>query len=189
MKSLAVFCGANAGFSPIFKEKTIELAKKMVARDIEVIFGGGSVGLMGILADTVLAEKGRITGVITTYLNDHREVGHRGIPKMVVLPTMAERKTELLRLSEGILTLPGGLGSMDELFEALTLAQLHTFPHPIGVLNVEGFYDHMVLQLEKMIETGFIREQNRSLLLVDDDIDRLLDKMAAYKYEADPKWQ
>lgn len=188
MKSIAVFCGANTGFSPIFKEKTIELAQKLVARDIEVIFGGGSVGLMGILADEVLDKKGRITGVITTYLNDHREVGHKGIPKMVVLPTMAERKTELLRLSEGILTLPGGLGSMDELFEALTLAQLHTYEHPIGIWNIEGFYDPMIAQLEKMIEHGFIRENNRALFLFDENIDSLLDRMAAYEYRADPKW-
>jgi uncharacterized protein (TIGR00730 family) len=182
MKSLAVFCGANTGFLPIFKEKTIELAEKLVERDIEIIFGGGSVGLMGVLADTVLARGGRITGVITTYLNDHREVGHKGIPTMYVLENMSVRKIKLLELSEGIINLPGGYGSMDELFEVLTLAQLHEYQHPIGLLNVDGFYDHLIAQIEVMIEKGFIHEQNRGLLLIDETIDGLLNKMQNYRY-------
>lgn len=189
MKSVAVFCGANKGFDRIFETETRRLGHLLAARKIEVIFGGGSVGLMGVLADAVLEKGGEITGVITQYLFENREVGHPFVGKMVISRSMSSRKTQLFALSEGVITIPGGVGSMDELFEAITLAQLDEYHFPIALLNIAGFYDPLVEQFNKMIEAGFVREANRALLIVDSDMERLLEKMLAYKYGAESKWQ
>ncbi len=188
MKKLTIYCGANKGASPIFEQETARFGRILTEKGIEIIYGGGSVGLMGVLADAAMDAGGKVTGVITTYLNEQREVGHRGISEMIVLPTMSIRKTKLLALGEGCVTLPGGYGSMDELFEALTLAQLHEYPYPIGLLNIAGFYDPMLKMLDSMVENGFVKAQNLDFLVVDDDPERLLERMKNYVYEPVTKW-
>lgn len=188
MKSIAVFCGANKGNKPWFEASATELGKTLSERSIHVVFGGGSVGLMGVLADSVLENGGTITGIITHQLNG-LELGHSGVKDMVIVETMSERRKLLIEGTDGIITLPGGYGSLDEHFEALTLAQLLQYQRPIGLLNVKGYYDPLVQMLDVMVENGFLREQNRHLCIVADNIPALLDKMQRYEHRALEKWQ
>ncbi|MBK8557508.1 MAG: TIGR00730 family Rossman fold protein [Lewinellaceae bacterium] len=187
MQSIAVFCGANKGNKPVYAEQAALLGKILAERNIRVLFGGGSVGLMGVLADAVLAHGGPITGVITQQLNG-LELGHPGIKDMIIVESMAERRTLLIKGTDGVITLPGGYGSMDEHFEALTLAQLHQYHKPVGLLNVEGYYDPMLQMLDNMVENGFLREQNRKFCLSADRVETLIDQMAAYEYNPVGKW-
>lgn len=187
MKSVAVFCGANPGNQPWFAEAAAELGKTLAERGIRVLYGGGSVGLMGTLADAVLAHGGAITGVITDQLTE-LELGHKGVADMIVVESMAERRTLLIKGTDGVITLPGGYGSMDEHFEALTLAQLHQYRKPVGLLNVRGYYDPMLRMLEQMVDFGFLKAKNRELCIDAGSIPELLDKMTAYEYQAVAKW-
>ena len=187
MQSVAVFCGANTGNQPWFAEAATELGKTLAERGIRVLFGGGSVGLMGVLADAVLAHGGPITGVITDQLND-LELGHPGVHDMIVVESMAERRTLLIKGTDGVITLPGGYGSMDEHFEALTLAQLHQYRKPVGLLNVRGYYDPMLQMLGNMVENGFLKAKNRELCVDAATVPELLEKMTTYEYNAVAKW-
>ncbi|TNE50194.1 MAG: TIGR00730 family Rossman fold protein [Bacteroidetes bacterium] len=187
MNAVAVFCGANKGNQPWFAEAATELGKELASRNIRVLFGGGSVGLMGVLADSVLAHGGPITGVITDQLHE-LELGHTGIRDMIVVESMAERRTLLIKGTDGVITMPGGYGSMDEHFEALTLAQLHQYRKPVGLLNIRGYYDPMLRMLDQMVQNGFLRQQNRELCIAAPTVTELLDKMTAYEYRAVAKW-
>lgn len=187
MKSIAVYCGANKGNHPWFAEATTELGKTLAQRGIRVVFGGGSVGLMGVLADAVLAEGGAITGIITHQLNG-LELGHPGVKDMIIVDTMSERRDMLIRDTDGVITLPGGYGSMDELFEALTLAQLLQYPKPIGLFNLRNYYDPLLQMLDKMVENGFLKAHNRRLLIDSDNISGLLDAMEKHEHRALEKW-
>ncbi|HND89008.1 MAG TPA: TIGR00730 family Rossman fold protein, partial [Saprospiraceae bacterium] len=162
LSSVAVFCGANTGFEPYFAEQADLLGRTLARRGIRVVFGGGSVGLMGVLADAVLAEGGAITGIITHQLHG-LELGHVGVEDMLMVETMSQRRDLLIRDTDGVITLPGGYGSMDEHFEALTLAQLRLYQKPIGLLNVRGYYDPLLAMLDHMVKHGFLRANNRSL--------------------------
>lgn len=183
MKSVAVFCGANKGTSPWFEESAALLGKTLAERGIRVVFGGGSVGLMGVLADAVLAHGGPITGIITHQLQQ-LELGHPGVKDMIVVESMAERRTLLIRGTDGAITLPGGYGSMDEHFEALTLAQLHQYKKPIGLLNVRGYYDPLLKMLDNMVANGFLRLPNRNICLDANNVPGLLERMAQYEFKA-----
>ncbi len=187
MKSVAVFCGANKGAAPHFAEAAAELGRFLAQRKVHVLFGGGSAGLMGMLADTMLAYGGRITGVITEQLNA-LELGHPGVRDMIVVESMAERRTLLIKGTDGSIALPGGYGTMDELFEALTLAQLHQYRKPIGLLNVRGYYNPLLQMLDRMVEMGFLKERNRSLCLDAAEVPALIEKMEQYEFSAVPKW-
>ena len=187
MKSIAVFCGANKGNKPWFEEAATELGKILAERKIKVVFGGGSVGLMGVLADSVLANGGDITGVITHQLNG-LELGHVGVKDMIIVDSMSERRKLLIEGTDGVITLPGGYGSLDEHFEALTLAQLLQYQRPIGLLNVQGYYDPLVQMLDNMVENGFLREQNRRLCIIAPEISQLISQMERYEHRALEKW-
>ncbi len=187
MKSIAVFCGANPGFQPYFAEQATLLGRALAQRGIRVVYGGGSIGLMGILADAVLAENGAITGVITHQLND-LELGHPGVQNMIVVETMSERRDLLIKGTDGVITMPGGYGSMDEHFEALTLAQLRQYPKPVGLLNLRGYYDPLLQMLDNMVEYGFLKPDNRLLCIDAPTGDELIDKMSVYEYKALTKW-
>lgn len=187
MHSIAVFCGANAGNQPWFRDAATELGKKLAEKNIRVVFGGGSVGLMGVLADAVLEAGGPITGIITHQLYG-LELAHKGVSEMIVVENMSERRKLLIAGTDGVITLPGGYGSMDEHFEALTLAQLHQYQRPIGLLNVRGYYDPLLLMLDRMVENGFLREQNRKLCIDAPSIDELLATMERYEHRAIDKW-
>jgi len=187
MHSVAVFCGANPGNDTIFAQQAALLGRTLAQHNIRVLFGGGSVGLMGILADAVLEAGGPITGVITQQLHE-LELAHPGVHDMIVVESMAERRTLLIKGTDGVITMPGGYGSMDEHFEALTLAQLHQYRKPIGLLNVQGYYDPMLQMLDVMVKNGFLKKQNRGLCIDAQQVDQLIDRMTIYEYEAVGKW-
>lgn len=187
MKSILVYCGANSGTSPIYKQTAIDLGKIMAERNIRLVYGGGSVGLMGTIADAVLENGGDVVGIIPHFL-DKMEVGHKNLPEIHKVDTMHQRKAMMEQMCDGIITLPGGYGSMDELFEILSWSQLGLHQKPIGLLNVNGFYDYLLLQLDKMVTEGFLKQPNRDLLIVSDNIEDLLLKMEDFKPSHHTKW-
>jgi hypothetical protein len=187
MTSVAVYCGANKGNQPWFEAAAVELGRTLARKGTRIVFGGGSIGLMGILADAALSEGGPITGIITHQLNG-LELGHPGVKDMIVVDTMSERRDLLIKGTDGVITLPGGFGSMDELFEALTLAQLHQYEKPIGLLNVRGYYDPLIQMLDNMVVNGFLKEQNRGLCISADTVTELLRLMENYEHKALDKW-
>lgn len=187
MKSILIYCGANTGNKPIYRQRAEELAEELVKRNIRMVYGGGSVGLMGVLADKFLEKGGEITGVIPNFLDD-LEVGHKAVKDMQKVGSMHERKALMEQLCDGIITLPGGFGSMDEVFEILTWAQLGLHQKPIGLLNVNDYYNFLLKQLDVMVEEGFLKAQNRNLLIVSDDINILLEKMENHQPVHHNKW-
>jgi len=180
MKKIVVFCGSSLGFNPIYKKAAIELGNYFVNNNIGLVYGGGKIGMMGILSDTILAKNGDVIGVIPKLL-EREEVLHNEVEEMIVCKNMSERKVIMSKLVDGYITLPGGFGTLDELFEALTLNQLQIEQKPVGLLNVNGFFDATLLQLNKMVEEGYIKPQNLKLLLVANTVDELLHKMNNYK--------
>ena len=180
MKKVVVFCGSSLGFNSIYKEAAIELANYFIKNEIGLVYGGGKIGMMGILADTILAQNGEVIGVIPKLL-EKEEVVHSGVEEMIVCKNMSERKVIMSKLIDGYITLPGGFGTLDELFEALTLNQLHIEQKPVGLLNVNGFFDAILLQLDKMVAEGYLKQTNRNMLLIGNSVDELMVKMNNYK--------
>ena len=180
LKKIVVFCGSSLGFSPIYKEAAVTLGNYFVENKISLVYGGGKIGMMGMLADTILAQNGEVIGVIPKLL-EKEEVVHAGVEEMIVCKKMSERKVIMSKLVDGYITLPGGFGTLDELFEALTLGQLQIEQKPIGLLNVNGFFDAVLLQLDKMVEEGYLKIAGRNLLLVANSVKELMQKMDAYK--------
>jgi uncharacterized protein (TIGR00730 family) len=180
LKKIVVFCGSSLGFSPIYKEAAVTLGNYFVENKISLVYGGGKIGMMGMLADTILAQNGEVIGVIPKLL-EKEEVVHAGVEEMIVCKKMSERKVIMSKLVDGYITLPGGFGTLDELFEALTLGQLQIEQKPIGLLNVNGFFDAVLLQLDKMVEEGYLKTAGRNLLLVANSVKELMQKMDAYK--------
>src|SRR5581483_5752729 len=188
MKRLCVFCGSKSGNRPLYAEATRCFAAALVARGCELVFGAGHVGLMGVLADAVLAAGGRAVGVIPQALVD-RELAHRGLTELRVVDTMHQRKALMADLSDAFVALPGGYGTGDELFEILTWAQLGIHAKPIGLLNVAGYFGAMLAWLDHMAREDFLRRRHRDLLLVAEDPAALLDLLANYRPQApEAKW-
>ena len=187
MRDVLVFCAANKGFNPQYAEVAAEMARALARRRINIITGAGSVGLMGVVADATLAEGGTITGVIPTFL-EKLEVGHKGLTKNIVVENMHERKALMHDICDSIIALPGGYGTLDELFETLTWAQLDQHRKPVGLLNVNGFYDYLILFLDHIVAEGMLKQDNRNLLIVSDDCEDLIKKMLAFEPSASPKW-
>ena len=179
MNKIVVFCGSSLGFNPIYKEAAISLGNYFAENKIGLVYGGGKIGMMGVLSSTILAQKGEVIGVIPKLL-EKEEVLHTGVEEMIVCKTMSERKLIMSKLVDGYITLPGGFGTLDELFEALTLGQLHIEQKPIGLLNVNGFFDAILLQLDKMVEEGYLKQGNRNLLIVEASVTELMKKMHQY---------
>jgi uncharacterized protein (TIGR00730 family) len=180
LKKIVVFCGSSIGFNPIYKEAAIVLGNAFVENKIGLVYGGAKIGMMGVLADTILARDGDVIGVIPKLL-EREEVVHTGVEEMIVCKKMSERKVIMSKLIDGYITLPGGFGTLDELFEALTLGQLQIEQKPIGLLNINGFFDATLLQLDKMIAEGYLKQKARELLLVATSVPELIQKMKAYK--------
>jgi len=177
MKRICVFCGARAGRSPVYADAARALAEALVARDLTLVFGGGSIGLMGVLADTVMAGGGRAIGVIPAQL-DEMEVGHRGISELHVVESMHARKALMAELSDGFVALPGGLGTLEELFEVLTWTQLGLQHKPCGILDVADYFKGLTGFLDHAVNEQFLLNEHRGLVLTDDDPARLLDRLA-----------
>ena len=176
MKSICVFCGSSKGFSPIYSEVAEKLGQSFAAKGIKLVYGAGNVGLMGVIADAVLGEGGEVLGVIPNFLKE-REVCHTRLTELVVTETMHERKQIMEERSDGVIVMPGGYGTLDEFFEMLTWKQLHRHNKPIGILNVNGYYDPLMAHVQKMVEEGFLKEANVHLFCVSDSIEELIQKM------------
>ena len=180
MNRLAVYCGSATPADPIFIEAARHVGRTLAARGIGVVYGGGRLGLMGAVADAALEAGGEGIGVIPDALVG-AEVAHRGCTQLHVVQTMHQRKQLFTDLSDGFVTLPGGVGTMDELWEAISWSQLGYHQKPVGLLNVGGFYDQLIGFNRQMVAAGFIRAQHAGILLHADSIDALLDTMAAYQ--------
>jgi uncharacterized protein (TIGR00730 family) len=187
LKSICVFCGANYNGDTKLKEAIDLLAQVMVSRDITLIFGGGKVGVMGLMAEAVLQLGGKAIGVIPEFLMD-KEVGHKGLTHMHVVETMHQRKQLMNDLSDGIITLPGGFGTLEEFFEVLTWLQLGLHKKPIGILNVNGFYDFLLKQMDVMVEQRFLKPTNRELVLTSADPIELVNIMSGFDPNPDEVW-
>lgn len=179
MRSIVVYCGSNFGKNPVYAEQAYALGNELAKRKINVIYGGGNMGLMGRVADGSLENNGTVTGIIPNFLAK-LEVAQKTLTELHFVETMHERKAKMVSLSDGVIALPGGYGTFDELFEILTWAQLKIFDGPVGVLNVNGYYDLLILQLDKMVEEGFLHIDYRQLLLVSDNPVELLIKMEEF---------
>ncbi|REA61984.1 TIGR00730 family Rossman fold protein [Dyadobacter luteus] len=179
MRSIVVYCGSNFGKNPVYAEQAYALGNELAKRKINVIYGGGNMGLMGLVADGSLENSGTVTGIIPNFLAK-LEVAQKTLTELHFVETMHERKAKMVSLSDGVIALPGGYGTFDELFEILTWAQLKIFDGPVGVLNVNGYYDLLILQLDKMVEEGFLHIDYRQLLLVSDEPVELLEKMEEF---------
>ncbi|MGZ3754153.1 MAG: LOG family protein [Mucilaginibacter sp.] len=187
MKSICVFCGANFNGDPILQQAVEQLARVMANRDITLIFGGGRVGVMGLLADAVLANGGKAIGIIPQFLMD-KEVGHTGLTELHIVDNMHQRKQMMSDLCDGVIMLPGGFGTLEEFFEVLTWLQLGLHDHPIGVLNVNGFYDFLLKQMDLMVEQRFLKPANRKLVLTSGDAIELVALMENCKIKPDEVW-
>ncbi len=187
MKSLCVYCGSNFNGDPILKKAIEELAATLVAQDIALVYGGGSVGVMGVIADEILRLNGRVVGVIPQFLMD-KEVGHKGLTEMIITENMHQRKQKMADLSDGFVILPGGFGTLEEFFEVLTWLQLGLHAKPIGVLNVNGFYDPLFQQMDVMVEHRFLKQNNRDLVFNETSAVNLVTKMKSFNAVPDEVW-
>ncbi|MBR4391590.1 MAG: TIGR00730 family Rossman fold protein [Bacteroidales bacterium] len=187
MEKICIFCGSSMGFDPIYREKAAELGQAMVERHCELLYGGGSVGLMKIIADVMLENKCKVTGTITNHLMD-MEVGYNDIDELIVVDSMSERKKILEDMADGFIAMPGGLGTMDEFFEAFVLSQLRVFDKPVALYNVNGFYDDIIRFIDHAAKEGFIRKEHAYNLIVSDDPKELLEKMEQFQPTDVNKW-
>tara|TARA_R110002110_G_scaffold406464_1_gene626649 strand:- start:110 stop:676 length:567 start_codon:yes stop_codon:yes gene_type:complete len=188
LKSIAVYCGSSTGDSTAFVNLARELGTVLANRQIRLVYGGGSVGLMGVLADAALAADGEVLGVIPDSLKQ-KEVHHAGLSELVVVETMHERKAIMVAESDGFIALPGGFGTLDELFETLTWAQLGHHDKPIGVLNPDGYFDHLIAFLRQAVSHKLVKQRHLEMLLIDDQIEQLLLRMKQYEAPRLAKWQ
>ena len=179
MKRIAVFCGSSVGFNSIYANDAKNLGNYFLENNIGLVFGGGKIGLMGVLADTILKNKGEVIGVIPNLLR-HEEVVHPFVSELIVTKKMSKRKVKISKLVDGYIGLAGGFGTLDEIFEALTLGQLGIENKPIGLLNTNGFFNHTLLQLDVMVKEGFLKQENRNMVLVSADIEDLMRQIQNY---------
>jgi len=187
MKKICVYCGANFNGDPILSEAINQLAEIMVNQGITLIYGGGKVGVMGLVADAVLSKGGKAEGVIPQFLVD-KEVAHDGLTELHIVENMHERKQLMSDLCDGYITLPGGLGTMEEFFEVLTWLQLGLHSKPVAILNINGYYDFLLKQLDVMVEQRFLKPVNRDLVISSADPIELIDLMNNFKPDIDEVW-
>ena len=180
MKRIAVFCGSSKGFNGAYAKAAVSLGNYFSKEGIAMVYGGGKIGIMGVIADTMVENNGEVIGVIPGLLK-HEEVAHTKISRMIVTRKMSKRKVKISKLVDGYIALPGGFGTLDEIFEALTLGQLGIENKAIGLLNTNNFFNHALLQLDHMVTEGFLKQENRDMIMVSDSIDELIEKMQSYK--------
>lgn len=187
MKSISVFCGSSSGNDHQITETAYQLGQTLAKQDITLIFGGANLGVMRQVAEGVLQNKGQAIGVIPDFLRN-REIAHPNLTELIITKTMHDRKVVMYEKSDGFMILPGGFGTMDEFFEISTWSQLGLHGKPIGILNVNGFYNDLLSMAQKMVEKGFLRPINFEAVLVDKNIEGLLEKMLNFKPLPKPKW-
>ena len=187
MKNICVFCGSSHGTNALYTMEAKKLGAQLVKSRYNLVYGGGSVGLMGEIADAVMNTGGKVIGVIPEFLVE-KEVDHKGITKMHRVKSMHERKKKMADLSDAFIAMPGGFGTFEELFEILTWAQLGLVHKPIGLFNVNGYYDSLIQMFEKMVVEGFLKKENMDLLVVEMDAEKLLTNLRNYKKSRTTKW-
>lgn len=187
MKKICIFCGSSMGHNPLYREKAAELAEAMAERQCELLYGGGSVGLMKIIADVMLQRQCKVVGTITEQLMD-MEVGYKDINELIIVDSMAERKKILEDMADGFIAMPGGYGTLDELFEAAVLVQLRVYDKPVAIYNVNGYYDKLLVFLKHAVDEGFIQRPHLDNLIVSDNPKELLDKMEHFQPANIKKW-
>ena len=187
LKNICVFCGSSDGNDLKITEAAEQLGKIFVERDITLVYGAAKIGVMGTIAKTMLDSKGSVIGIIPQFLKK-KEVVHLGLTQLITTKNMHERKLEMQEMSDGFIAMPGGFGTLEELFEIITWLQLGLHDKPIGLLNINGFYDDLLRLMENMVKTGFVSMDNYEMLLVDADIENLLNKMNSFKAPKIPKW-
>jgi uncharacterized protein (TIGR00730 family) len=187
LASVAVYCASSPGRRPEFSQAAEDLGRTLASSGRRLVYGGGHVGLMGVTADAALAAGGDVLGVITTALQA-KEVAHTGLPQLVVVDTMHERKAAIADAADGFIMLPGGYGTFDEFFEMLTWTQLGIHDKPCGILNVGDFFAPLLRQMDEATDDGFIRAEHRDLLIVDTDADRLIERLDAWTPVRIDKW-
>jgi hypothetical protein len=187
VKAIAVFCGSSSGNNENYKKQAVRLGQMLAKKNIDLVYGGAKVGLMGAIAEGALNNGGKVIGVLPTFLKS-KEIAHSELTELILVESMHERKTLMHEMSDGVIALPGGFGTMEELFEMLTWSQLGLHKKPIGMLNIDGFYNALISLLDNMVEKGLLKPKNREMLLVDDNIDSLLYQMEQYIAPYVPKW-
>lgn len=187
LKNITVYCGSNFGTVSAYYEAAKAMGKALVDNQSRLIYGGGKVGLMGTIADSVLEHGGAVTGVIPTFLKQ-KEVAHLGLTELIETKDMATRKYQMIELADGFIAMAGGIGTFEELYEVLSLLQLRQHAKPIGILNTNDFFAPFLDTLQKCVDEGFMPEANLSLLCISDDPVQLLAKMAAFEFVDAPKW-
>lgn len=187
MKRITVFCGSSFGTDAIYKEQAKLLGETLAKQNIELVYGGANVGLMGAVADGVLGKGGKVIGVLPDFLRS-KEIAHTGLTELILVESMHERKTKMNDLCDGVIALPGGFGTLEELFEMVTWAQLGLHKKPIAILNINGFYDSLIEMIQTMFDKGLLKEANQQMLLVSDTIEDLLHKMKNYEPPTVGKW-
>jgi len=187
MNSICVFCGSSMGNKPEYRQAAVELGRVLLERKIRLVYGGANVGLMQVLADTVLKGGGEVIGIMPQLLID-KEVAHSGLTKMITVSSMSERKSLMVELSDAFIAMPGGFGTLDELAEVITYNQLRLTDKPIGILNIAGFFNPLLSFFDHITEEGFLRHEHRHNLVIDDNIQGLILKMMDYKPVEMDKW-
>ena len=187
MKRISVFCGSNHGDKKIFTSAAQELGYLLAKNNIGMVYGGGHVGIMGKIADAMLSEGGEVIGVIPDFMVD-KELAHQGATEIIITKSMHERKATMMRLSNGVIALPGGVGTLEELIETYTWLQLRIIDYPIGLLNTEGYYDPLITMLDKMTQHQFLKQIHRDRLLVSSDPQALLEKIMNTTYNFEESW-
>ncbi|RKS97332.1 LOG family protein [Chryseobacterium defluvii] len=187
MKSITIFCGSSFGTDDIYKKQAILLGQTLAKQNIQLVYGGADVGLMGAVADGALHAGGKVIGVLPYFLQP-KEIAHKNLTELILVESMHERKTKMNELCDGVIVLPGGYGTLEEFFEMITWAQLGLHQKPIAVLNIDGFYDDLIKLVQTMVNKGFLKQVNRDMLLMSDNIDELLEKMRNYQAPTVGKW-
>ena len=187
MKSVTVFCGSSAGSDDIYRSEAERLGKALAEQSLKLIYGGAKVGLMGVVANAVLEAGGEVIGVLPRFLRS-KEIAHDGLTDLILVESMHDRKTKMHQLSDGVIALPGGYGTLEELFEMLTWAQLGLHKNPIGLLNVNGYFDALIVLVQNMVDKGFLKTVNQKMLLSSSDIAVLLQVMNDYVAPEVGKW-
>ena len=187
MKRVAVFCGSSVGFDPGYEQVAAAVGRALALRGIGIVYGGAKVGLMGAVAAGALQEGGEVVGVLPHFLM-HKEIAHEELTELILVDSMHERKKLMNDLCDGVIALPGGFGTLEELFEVLTWGQLGLHRKPMGILNIDGFYDALRELAQTMVDRGFLKDVYQNMLLISDDIEDLLRQMDAYVAPAVGKW-
>ena len=187
IKRITVFCGSSLGNENVYALQANQLGKTLAKQNIELVYGGAKIGLMGAVADGALSEGGKVIGVLPKFLRS-KEIAHEGLTELILVDSMHERKTKMNELCDGVVALPGGFGTLEEFFEMLTWGQLGLHQKPIAILNINGFYDSLIALVQTMVDKGLLKEVNQKMLLTSDNIDELITKMRNYSAPVVGKW-